>query len=120
MSEPEASQAGRADGAEKKPSAAKPQRPFRSDAGPAANEGSIWAQSLAIAVIVTAASAWLLSEREQEPTTEVRSATQGRAAPVEEPDLPDQMPEAEDAPAPVRASASAHEPAIERQEPSPE
>src|SRR5688572_645737 len=118
MSEPEASQAAPADDADKKPSAAPVEK------------APIWAQALAIAVIVTSASAWLLSDRQQDSATEARSAPKGRATPVEEPEVLDPMPEPDEAPASARASASAdapakasaspREPAIERQEPSPE
>jgi hypothetical protein len=113
MSEPEASQPAPADDAEKK-----------SSLTPAERDAPLWAQALAIAVIVTAASAYLLSDRQQDPsptTTEARPATKPRVAPVEEPEPPDPaMPEVDEAPAaaPVRPSASVREPVGDRDEAS--
>jgi hypothetical protein len=134
MSEPEASQAAPTDDADKKPSAAKPRGSVPAPAAPV-EKVPIWSQALAIAVIVTSASAWLLSDRQQDSGAEAKSsAPKGRAAPVaEEPEVVDPMAEppeeapasarasaSADAPPPSRASASPREPAIERQEPSPE
>ena len=103
---------------EEKPSSVEPERALPAAAEPATKEAPIWAQVLSIAVIVTVASWYLLSNRvqEREPPPESKA----RSVPAEDPDPQAQVPEPiEEAPPKVRAPASASSPEPELEQVAP-